>query len=64
MGFLDKVKKTAGDLAEQHEEKVDEAVDQGADFIDEQTGGKHTDTIESGAEQAKDFIEGLADDED
>jgi hypothetical protein len=63
MGFLDKFKKKAGDLADDHGDKATDAIDKGADFVDDKTGGKHTDKIESGAEKAKDLVEGLGDDD-
>jgi hypothetical protein len=45
MGFLDRFKKKAADAAEEHEDKIDDAIDKAADFADEKTGGKHTDKI-------------------
>jgi hypothetical protein len=63
MGFLDKLKRKAGDVAEEHGDKIDDAIDKGADIVDEKTGGKHTEKIESGADKAKDFVEGLGEDE-
>ncbi len=63
MSIFDKFKKKTGDLAEEHGDKAEDAIDSGAEFIDDKTGGKHTDQIEAGAEKAKDFIEDLADDE-
>ena len=63
MSIFDKFKKKTGDLAEEHEEKIDDAIDKGAEFIDDKTGGKHSDKIETGAEKAKDFVEGLQDDD-
>ncbi len=64
MGFLDKFKKKAKDLAEDHGDKVEEGIDKAADFADDKTGGKYSDKIDTGAEKAKDFVEGLGDDED
>lgn len=64
MGFLDKFKKKAKDLAEDHGDKVEEGIDKSADFADDKTGGKYSDKIDTGAEKAKDFVEGLGDDED
>ncbi|MFQ5554268.1 MAG: antitoxin [Acidimicrobiia bacterium] len=63
MGFLDKFKKKAGDLAEEHGDKIDGAIDKVADVVDDKTGGKYSDKIDSGAEAAKDAVEGLADDD-
>lgn len=61
MGFLDKWKKKAEDAAAEHGDKIEGAIDKGAEFVDDKTGGKYTDKIESGAEKAKDFVEDLGD---
>ncbi len=66
MGLLDKLKGLmgkAGDLAEQHEEKIDDAVDKAADFADDKTGGKHSDTIDKAAEGVKGAVDKLKDDD-
>jgi ABC-type transporter Mla subunit MlaD len=52
MGLFDKVKK----LAEDHGDKLEGAVDKVAEVVDDKTGGKYSDTIESGAEAAKGFL--------
>ena len=62
MGFLDRFKKKAADLAEDHGDKIEGAIDKAADVADDKTGGKYSDKIESGADAAKDAIEGLSDD--
>ena len=58
VGILDKAK----GLLRQNKDKAKGAVDKTADVIDDKTGGKHTDKIESGAEKAKDAIDKLASD--
>ena len=52
MGLFDKVKK----LADEHADKVEDAIDKVAEVVDEKTGGKHTDKIEKGVETAKGLI--------
>ncbi len=52
MGFLDKAKELAG----QHADKVEQAIDKAADMVDEKTGGKYADQIDKGAESAKGFV--------
>ena len=47
--FLDKAK----ELAEQHDDKVDEALDRGGDAVDERTGGKYSENIDKGVEWAQ-----------
>jgi len=64
MGFLDKFKSKAEDLAEEHGDKIEDAIDKVADIADDKTGGKYSDKIESGADKAKDVIEGLAGDDE
>ncbi len=54
MGLFDKVK----DLAGQHADKVEGAIDKAADMVDERTGGKYADHIDKGAEAAKGFVDG------
>lgn len=52
MGLFDKAK----ELAEQHGDKLGGAVDKLADVVDEKTGGKYTDKIESGTDKAKEYL--------
>ena len=59
MGFLDKFKKKAAEVAEEHGDQIEAGIDKAADFADDKTGGKYSDKIESGAEAAKDFVEKL-----
>ena len=54
MGFLDKAKELAG----QHADKVDQAIDKAADMVDERTGGKYADQIDKGADAARGFVDG------
>lgn len=64
MGFMDKLKGAkdkAADLAEEHEEKIDDGIDKAADFADDKTGGKHSDKIDSAAEKAKGAVDKIVD---
>ncbi len=56
-GLFDKAKNLLG----AHADKVEGAVDKLAEVVDEKTGGKHTEKIEKGVDQAKNAIKGLAD---
>jgi MT0933-like antitoxin protein len=47
--FLDK----ARELAEQHDDKVDEALQRGGEFADERTGGKYDEQIDKGVDWAQ-----------
>ena len=59
--MFDKFKDKAEDLAAEHGDTIEDAVDKVADIADEKTGGKYSDKIEMGAEKAKDVVEDLAD---
>lgn len=52
MGFLDKVKsKLSG-----HEGQIGKGLDKAGEVIDQKTGGKHTDQIDSAVDKAKDAL--------
>jgi len=61
MGFMDDALDKAKDLAGDNADKLDGAVDKAAEFVDEKTGGKFTDQINSGAETAKEQLGNLGD---
>jgi antitoxin protein of toxin-antitoxin system len=54
MGLFDKARK----LAEEHADKVEQAIDKVADVVDDKTGGKYADKIDKGAEAAKNALAG------
>jgi hypothetical protein len=47
--FFDKVK----DLADQHDEKVDQALDKVGDLVDDKTGNKYSEHIDKGVDFAQ-----------
>ena len=49
MSFLDKAK----DLADKHDEQVDQGLEKAGDQIDERTGNKHGDRIDQGVDFAQ-----------
>lgn len=49
MGLFDKAKQ----LAEEHAEQVEKAMDKVAGLVDDKTGGKYSEKIDKGAEKAK-----------
>ncbi len=53
MGLFDK----ARNLAEEHADKVGDAIDKVAGAVDDRTGGKYSDKIDSGADAAKGALE-------
>ena len=62
MGFGDFVDK-AKDMAGEHEDKVKDGIDKAADVVDDKTGEKFSGQVDQGADAAKDFVDGLDDDE-
>jgi uncharacterized protein YjbJ (UPF0337 family) len=64
MGMFDDIKKKAQDLAGQHGDKAKDAVDKGADYADDKTGGKYSDHIDKGSDATKDAIDKVAGDDD
>jgi len=56
MGLLDDVAGKAKDLARENEDTVDSGIDAAADFVDDKTGGEHTDKIDTAADQAKKLL--------
>ncbi len=52
MGLFDRAK----ELADQHADKVEGAIDKVADVVDEKTGGKYADHIDKGVDAAKGFV--------
>ncbi|WP_333766644.1 antitoxin [Streptomyces sp. IBSBF 2435] len=68
MSFMDTLKDKlgmakgkAGDLAEQHGDKVDSGIDKAAKTADSKTGGKYSDKIGTGADKARDAAGKLGD---
>ncbi len=60
MGFLDRAKDKAAELAAQHPDKVeslsDKAIDAGGNAVDGATGGKFADKIDTAQSKADDAI--------
>lgn len=70
MGFLDDMKETAekaadavNDLADEHGDEAKKALDKAADVVDDKTGGKYTDKIETGVDKAGEAIDKMAADD-
>jgi hypothetical protein len=64
MGLLDKLKGVRSKGAKavgEHEEKIDDAIDKAADFVDDKTANKHADKVDKAADAAKDAVEKLGD---
>lgn len=54
MSFIDKAK----DFAEKNSDKVNAAIDKAGDLIDERTGGKHAEHIDTIQEKTSEFLTG------
>lgn len=69
MGLFDSVKKVkigeitkkAAELADKHEDKIDQGIDKAARFVDDKTGRKHHDKVDGGAAKLKDAVGKLGD---
>ncbi len=65
MGFMDSAKSLFAkgkDAVGEHADKIEDGIEKVADTIDDKTGGKYSDQIDTAAEKAQDFIEGLDND--
>ena len=56
MGIFDNI----GEQVTPHGETIDQAIEKGAEFIDEKTGGKHSEQINQAADFVKDKVDNLA----
>lgn len=57
MSIVDKVKQLIG----QHSDKAKHGIDKAGDMIDEKTGGKYTDKIDTAQQKATDYTDKLGD---
>lgn len=53
MGILDSV----GDLAKQNEDKIEQAIEQVGDLVDEKTGGKYADKVDQAQAAANEALD-------
>lgn len=59
MSFLDKFKKKAGDVVEQHGDKIAGGIDKAGDRVSKATNGKYDDKINKGVGKAKEGLDKL-----
>jgi len=59
MGFLDKLKKQAGDAVDKHGDQIAKGLDKAAEVTDAKTKGKHTGQIDKGVSAAKSALDKL-----
>jgi len=60
MGFSDWFKK-AKDTAVDNKDTVKEGIDKAADVADDKTGGQYSGQIDTGADKAKEVVDGIGD---
>ena len=65
-GTFDRVKEAAEEATKrvrgvftEHSDKADDAIEKAGDFVDDKTGGKYSEHIDTGAEKAKEGIDKL-----
>jgi MT0933-like antitoxin protein len=61
---LQQLKDKAEDLADSHEDAIKGGLDKAGDFVDDRTGGKHGDHIDTAVDKAQDLVGRLADQND
>jgi hypothetical protein len=59
MGFLDKLKKQAGDAVDKHGDQIAKGLDKAAHVADAKTQGKHSGQIDKGVSAAKSALDKL-----
>ncbi|WP_406122660.1 antitoxin [Streptomyces sp. NBC_00989] len=59
---LDKLKDKAGEIAEEHGDKIADGLEKAGDLVDEKTGGKHGEQIDTAVDKAQGLVEKLAED--
>ena len=59
MGFLDRFRRKATDVVDDHGQKIGDGVDKAADVADDKTGGKYSQQIDSGADKTMDTLDSL-----
>ncbi|MFI9201693.1 antitoxin [Streptomyces sp. NPDC053048] len=60
---LGPLKGKVGDLAQQHEDKIERGLEKAAQVVDEKTKGKYSSQIRTGTSKAKDALGHLAEKE-
>ena len=59
MSTFDNMKDKAQGLVDEHGDKAGYGVDRAGDFVDEKTGGQHSEQIDQGSDRAKDALDKL-----
>lgn len=56
MGLFDSAKDKLSGLARDNQDKIEEGIDQAGDAVDDKTGGKFSDQVDTAQEAAKDKL--------
>lgn len=56
MGIFDDAKDKASDFASDNSDQVDQGVEKAGDFVDDKTGGDHSDQVDKAQDFAKDKL--------
>ena len=59
MSMFDNIKDKVQGLVDEHGDKAGQGLDKAGDFVDQRTGGQHSDQIDQGVEKAKNALDGL-----
>ena len=59
MGFFDRFRRKASTAVDEHGEKIGAGIDKTADVVDDKTGGKYSQQVDTGADKAKDTLDAL-----
>ncbi len=62
MGFLDRFRGKAEKVVEDHGDQIKSGVDKAGDFVDDKTGGKYTDKIQTAEDKMSDAVDKMDDD--
>jgi hypothetical protein len=59
VGLFDNLKGRASEAVDAHGDKIAQGIDKVGDFVDEKTGGQHSDKVDLAQEKAKEVLDGL-----
>lgn len=58
-GKAAQLKKKAADAVDQHSDTIEQGLDKGGSFINDKTGGKYADKVETGKDKVRDGLDSL-----
>jgi hypothetical protein len=63
MGLLDRFRSKGRDTADQHSDQISQGIEKAGDMVDDKTGGKYADKVDTAQEKATEALAGGQDDE-